>query len=206
MPAEDRRRICADSLDCWKGDFASSGIKASSVSLEGHRAAPGLLKLAKEHDVDLIVAGTQSKSGSERLLLGSTAEQLIRNAECLVLTVGPNAKLAGDVPLAFQSIVYATDFSVKAVKAAAFALSFAQDSGARLYFCYVSSAPGDAANKSLDGAFLSALQKMIPESSYDWCSPECVVEHGDTARAILELANRVKADLIVLVLAGPRSG
>ncbi len=49
-----------------------------------------------------------------------------------------------------------------------------------------------------DSAFLKALQRMIPEGSYDWCSPECVVEHGDAATAILHLAERVHADLIVL--------
>jgi hypothetical protein len=39
---------------------------------------------------------------------------------------------------------------------------------------------------------------MIPESSYDRCSPECVVELGNSADAILRLAERVQADLIVL--------
>ena len=142
----------------------------------------------------------QSKSGVERLILGSTAEQLIRSAKCPVLTVGPNAKGPGDAPLVFQTIVYATDFSPEAAKAAIYALSFAQDSGARLYFCYVLGlqAATSWTREVLDRAFQTALKKMIPESSYDWCNPECVVEHGDAAEAILELAERVQADLIVL--------
>ncbi len=118
--------------------------------------------------------------------------------------MGPNAKPAGEGPLAFQTIVYATDFSAGAAKAAAYALSFAQDSGAHLVFCYVRSGnpgsdPGQSAvRESLDRGFEAALKQLIPESSYDWCSPEVVVEHGDAGQAILSLAARVKADLIVL--------
>jgi len=52
--------------------------------------------------------------------------------------------------------------------------------------------------KQLDSRFKAALKRMIPESSYEWCSPQTVVEHGEASKAILELAGRVKADLIVL--------
>jgi nucleotide-binding universal stress UspA family protein len=200
LPVNERRRIANENLERLRDDYSASEIDVRTISPEGHRPSAGLLKVAKEHEVDLIVAGTQSKSGVERLILGSTAEQLIRNAKCPVLTVGPNAKPPGDAPLVFQTIVYATDFSAEAAKAAVYALSFAQDSGAHLYFCYVLGLQTATSWKRefLDGAFQSALKRMIPESSYDWCSPECVVEHGDAAEAILELATRVHADLIVL--------
>lgn len=200
LPVKERLRIANEDLERLRDDFSASGINARTISPEGHRPSVGLLKVAKEHEVDLIVAGTHSKSGVAKLILGSTAEQLIRNAECPVLTVGPNARTPGDAPLAFQTIVSAADFSAEAAKAAVYALSFAQDSGAHLYFCYVFGVQTATSwNRELvDGAFQSALKRMIPETSYDWCNPECVVEHGDAAKAILELAERVKADLIVL--------
>jgi hypothetical protein len=47
---------------------------------EGHRPFAALLRIAKEHQVDMVVAGTESKLGVERLILGSTAEELIRSA------------------------------------------------------------------------------------------------------------------------------
>ena len=200
LPVNERRRTANEDLERLRDDLSASGINARTTLAEGHRPFATLLKIAKDHEVDLIVAGTESKSGVERLILGSTAEEVIRNAECPVLTVGPNAKIPSDSPLAFQTIVYATDFSAEAAKAAVYALSFAQDSGAHLYFCYVLGLQTDATAKKefLEGAFQSALERMIPESSYDWCSPECVVEHGNAAKAILELAERVHADLIVL--------
>jgi nucleotide-binding universal stress UspA family protein len=200
LPVGERRQASKEGLEKLQARLSSHGVITRTVSLEAHRPAPALLEVAKEHKVDLLVAGTQSKSGLERLLLGSTAEQLVRNAECPVLTVGPKARVPDDEPLVFRTIVYATDFSGEAAKAAVYALSFAEDSQARLYSCYVRSNESEspAVTELLDGDFLRALTQMIPKSSYDWCSPECVVEHGDAAAAILGVADRVHADLIIL--------
>jgi nucleotide-binding universal stress UspA family protein len=169
LPVKERGQINNENLERLRNEFSASGIDAKTVSPEGHRPYAALLEVATEHEVDLIVTGTQSKSSLERLVLGSTAEELIRNAACLVLTVGPKVKPLGDCPLVFRTIVYATDFSVEATKAAIYALSFAEDSGAHLYFCYVrSSQKGSPAESDiLDGAFQKAMKKMVPESSYD---------------------------------------
>jgi len=44
-------------------------------------------EFAVKNNVDLIVVGSQGKSGLERVLLGSVAESIIRMAECMVLVV-----------------------------------------------------------------------------------------------------------------------
>ncbi len=198
LPVKERRRLVEDNLKRLKEDFSASGINVQTISTEGHRASVSLLKIVREQRMDLIVAGTRSKSGMERQLLGSTAEQLIRNAACPVLTVGPHAKQPP--PLFFERIVYATDFLLEAAKAAVYALLFAEDSGAHLYVCHVLE-PQETRTKMRplpESAFHSALKRIIPDSSYDWCNPECVVEHGEATKAILEFATRVHADLIVL--------
>jgi len=107
LMVKERRQIISENLERLRDDFSASGIDAQTTSPEDHRPVAGLLKVAKEHEVDLIVAGAHSKSGVERLILGSKAEQLIRNAKCPVLTAGPNANVPSDSPLAFQAIVYA---------------------------------------------------------------------------------------------------
>lgn len=199
VPAKERRRTSDETLEQVREEFSAAGLKARAIWREGHRPHAAVLKAARADDADLIVAGTQSKWGIERLVLGSTAEELIRGASCPVLTVGPNAKGPGPGPMVFRTIVYATDFSAEAAKAAAYALSFAQDSGAHLYLCYVMGAQvGSEKREILDAPFKTALRRLVPESSYDWCCPEVVVEHGDAGPAILELAERVDADLIVL--------
>jgi nucleotide-binding universal stress UspA family protein len=177
---------------------AISGVKVISRAVEGFLIAPLILEAANESKADLIVMGTTAKHGLEKFVLGSTAEEVIRRAACPVLTVGPQVPKAADAPLAFQRIIYMTDFSPRAAKAVSYALSFAQDSGANLYLCHVieeeeMSIPGASA-----AAFIASLKKLIPESAYDWCNPECVVEHGKAVEVVLELLKRVKSDLIVL--------
>jgi nucleotide-binding universal stress UspA family protein len=49
-----------------------------------------IVDLADRKDVDLIVVGTHGHSGLTRLLLGSTAEKIVREADCAVLTVTPD--------------------------------------------------------------------------------------------------------------------
>lgn len=49
-----------------------------------------ILKFAQEENIDLIVIGTHGRKGLDRVLFGSTAERVVRNASCPVLTVrGP---------------------------------------------------------------------------------------------------------------------
>jgi universal stress protein A len=48
-----------------------------------------IIKYAEEQDVDVIVVGTQGRSGLSHWLLGSTAEKVVRKSPCPVLTVHP---------------------------------------------------------------------------------------------------------------------
>ncbi len=198
-PATKRLPAAQERLERVTHEFAAAGIQAKAVLRRGHRPYFDLLNIAKADGADLIIVGTQSKTGLARIL-GSTAESLIRSAPVPVLTIGPQAELSSKGSLVFRNIVYATDFSTESAKASAFALSFAQDSGANLYFCYVLGyeAKNSCTKDFLDKGFERALNRMVPQSAYDWCNPECVVEHGDATEAILELAEAKQADLIVL--------
>ena len=49
--------------------------------------APTIVKKAKEWPADLIVIASHGRSGVPRALLGSVAEEVIRNAPCPVLVV-----------------------------------------------------------------------------------------------------------------------
>jgi nucleotide-binding universal stress UspA family protein len=46
-----------------------------------------ILRSAKENNCDLIVMGTHGRTGLNRLLMGSVAEEVVRKAPCLVVTV-----------------------------------------------------------------------------------------------------------------------
>lgn len=46
-----------------------------------------ILEYAADHEIDLIVMGTQGRTGLDRFLLGSTTEKVVRTSEIPVLTV-----------------------------------------------------------------------------------------------------------------------
>jgi nucleotide-binding universal stress UspA family protein len=54
-------------------------------------------RVAESSKADLIVMGTVGRSGLTRLVMGSVAEDVSRNAECPVLTVRSKAALAHEV-------------------------------------------------------------------------------------------------------------
>ncbi len=180
-------------------ELASQGIDVETVLRKAMDPVAEILQ-ATHQGSPLLVIGTRGHKALVRLVLGSTAEQLIHKAPCPVLTIGP-AVQAPKVPLCFQRIVCATDFSPEAARACVFALSLAQAFGAHLYLCHVLPEPGDIHrmdDHELNTKFTSLLQSLLPEVACASCEPECVLEHGFAADGILLLAQRLKADLIVL--------
>ena len=59
----------------------------STEVLTGAMTATAIVDVARERGADLIVMGTHGRRGLAHLLLGSVAEQVVRTAECPVLTV-----------------------------------------------------------------------------------------------------------------------
>jgi nucleotide-binding universal stress UspA family protein len=50
-----------------------------------------IIKYAKDNQIDMIVIGTNGRSGMEHMMFGSTAEKVVRKAHCPVLSVKPAA-------------------------------------------------------------------------------------------------------------------
>jgi len=48
-----------------------------------------IIKYARDHEIDLIVVGTHGRGAIAHMLMGSTAERIVRHAPCPVLTVRP---------------------------------------------------------------------------------------------------------------------
>jgi nucleotide-binding universal stress UspA family protein len=79
------------------------GIPVSHVLLQGDPATE-IVRYGRDAQMDLIVMGTHGRTGVERLLLGSVAEKVLRDASCSVLVVklprGMPVTHAGDVQTA----------------------------------------------------------------------------------------------------------
>jgi nucleotide-binding universal stress UspA family protein len=200
IPLDDMRRSSSIEMERLLQEFSTEGVKATAHALEAHNPAAAIVGLAEQLKADLIVAGTHSRHGLSRAIVGSCAEGIIRHAICPVLTVGPMAKAPSNQAFSFNAIVFATNFDDDAAAKASKAFAFAQDSAAKIYLCHVLEHPGKDISQTLELQFKfeTALQKIIPQAAYDWCGPECVVEQGKAAAHILALAKRVGADLIIL--------
>jgi len=66
------------------------GVNARGEVVTGY-AAEEILHIAEEEKVDMIVMGTHGRRGIDRILFGSVAERVVKNAECPVLTVRPGS-------------------------------------------------------------------------------------------------------------------
>jgi nucleotide-binding universal stress UspA family protein len=70
-----------------KSEAEKAGIAVSTVIEGGFSAADNIVQHASKNNVDMIVLGHKSKSGLERLLVGSVAGKVVTYAPCSVLVV-----------------------------------------------------------------------------------------------------------------------
>jgi nucleotide-binding universal stress UspA family protein len=112
--AADIRARAKSRLHCQAEAVRRRGLAVDCVLGLGS-AADVVIETADGRGADIVVAGTRGRTGLKRLLLGSTAAHLIRNARCPVLIVHPSD--AG-TPRPARRVLVPTDFSEDAVLAA----------------------------------------------------------------------------------------
>jgi len=70
-----------------KSEAEKAGIAVKTIIEAGYSAAENIVKHAGKNSIDLIVVGHKSKTGMERLLVGSVAGKVVTYAPCSVLVV-----------------------------------------------------------------------------------------------------------------------
>ena len=164
-----------------------------------------LFKLIGRFKIDLIVLGTRGRTGVMKVLLGSTAESIFRQAPCPVLTVGPKF---GRAPLEKgpKRILYSTGFQPQSLAAGDYALSIAQEQHGHLAMLHViREVPNDSPHlrKQLEKEAKEKLHLLVPPDAQLEAPPDLFVDFGSPANAILKLTKHWKADLIVLGVRRP---
>ena len=102
-----QRKWAEDTLEARCGQLRESGIKAR-WRLEVGVPFEEIVKAAEEEHADMIVMGTHGRSGLNRLLLGSVAEQVVRLALCPVLAAHAGG-YPGGVSISPTGDVYVDD-------------------------------------------------------------------------------------------------
>jgi nucleotide-binding universal stress UspA family protein len=154
-------------------------------------------KAIEKNKIDLLVMGTHARRGVRKLLLGSVAEELFREVMCPVMTIGPDA-LFCDTPFTeFKHVLYATALNPLSKVTARYAEGLAREYKAKLTVLHILS-PKEKNGVGRERESLQKLQSLVPAWPELNGTPEYLVEHGDTSEVILDTADLVQADLIVL--------
>lgn len=155
----------------------------------------------RKNDVDLVVAGTHGRGEMKKFFLGSVAEEIFRQANCPVLTVGPAVPGETAKKVDFRNILFATNFGKADRAALDYALSLSQEHAAKLTLVHViedAAAHTDEGLRRQRDLFLQRMREMVPADVENWCKPEFRVTFGAAPEEIISMAEETKADLLVM--------
>ena len=157
----------------------------------------------QQYAADLLVVGTSSRAGLTKLLLGSVAEELIRESPCPVLTAGPQVMTLASGGV--HNILCATDFSLASARATEFALCLATEYEAHLTLVHVMEGLPHTSPHLAVQLMHERMRETVPAELGLFHEPEIVVETGPVGEKVLGLASDWSADLIVMGLRGAGS-
>ena len=191
---------------------ALTGIEYKFIVRRGE-LWPELREIIRQESTDLLVVGTHGRHGVGKLLFGSVAEQIFRQASCPVLTFGPHSD---DLPWfgpssPSRTFLFATDFGPASRHGLPQAIAAANHFGAKLAFLSIVSAARSHTDEGLKNrqadAYLRTLQRLTEladDAGLD-LRPEVYAEFESerpVSEKILETADRLRADLIIMGLHG----
>jgi nucleotide-binding universal stress UspA family protein len=198
-----------------------NGLRPEPRQVPGDPAAC-ISKIAQEANATLIVMGTHGRTGWNRLLLGSAAEKVVREAPCPVLTVRvTESEEPGEFParVRLNRLLVPIDFSECAQEAFEFAAMLARKLGVGVRLVHASEPaayPLDfkllhvSDEKALQARVRERLQELVSVLKDNGITAESVCELGTPTEVILTQtegrpAERVEpADAIVMGTHGRR--
>lgn len=164
----------------------------------------GILSYAREHHIDLIVMGTHGRTGIDHLLGGSVAEEVVRHAECPVITIrcqsnwrGPrdSARVLLPVDLTEQQALSSALDLVRLFGTEVDVLHVVEEAVLpTIYGVEPLSAGGPLYIERTHGA----LCKLLERQDLEGLSVHTHVNVGSPGRRIIEFAREADHDLIIM--------
>jgi len=176
-----------------------AGVRCEIVVRPG-LPADQILAFTGERAIDRIVMGTHSPGPIGKLLVGSVAEAVLRNATIPVCIVGPDVVDGAYRKFATRSILTAVSLQETSHTVAAFAAELAAQHNARLILQHVIRPQERVevlAGRSIDQIEADMLS-MIPIELQNSIEAQAIVLPGDPTEELLYQARTQQADLIVL--------
>lgn len=195
--AEERLSLAQSALD----------LSATTRMLEGKPDA-ALVAHAAESRAELIVTGTQGRTGLAHVLLGSVAERIARTADVPVLTVPTNAPVGPDGRFSPKRLLVPVDLGPGSADALRTAVSLAAVSDGRVCAVYAWQMPfyfaagselAIEAQRREEGRFDAFVRETLHALH---AQVDRVCRHGAPGEVIREAAAEQRSDLVVMATAG----
>ena len=201
---------------CEKGKQELQELVRSNTLAEGSlpelvveqgNAADSILTFATKLRADAIVMGTHGRRGYDRMMLGSVAERVMRNAPCPVLVVNkPPDDLSTASNEAGQEhrlhhILFCTDFSENSERALNYAISATTEYDAELTLLHVL----EEKPAKTDQAIITAtqeLERLIPAEVRKRLNTRFAVRVGKPYEQIIQFAEEAHPDMVAMGVRG----
>lgn len=161
-----------------------------------------LASVIRDLGIDLVVIGTQGRTGLGKFMLGSVAEIVFRQAICPVLTIGPHVVRSSAHGWEMANVLLPTDFTPESLAAWPLAFALARERHARLTLLNVLErrrGPEDLVDRQrYVESTVRTLQDQVPFGLSESCGLTYEVTEGAPAEEILRVAKERDCDLIVL--------
>lgn len=187
-----------------------AGLEVEPVIVEGEPAHE-IANAVRDYDIDLVTVVTHGRRGLSRALWGSTAEEIIAEAPCPVLTIRPPQHdfvehRGQQTEIALNRILLATNFRPSSIAATQVARELAGASNAELRAVYVIGDYFEQISVLFPEGGRSALSRMRAEvedrmQTFAGEGGGTVLTHiaeGRPYAEIVRLAAETDADLIVI--------
>jgi nucleotide-binding universal stress UspA family protein len=177
-------------------------VVVKRVLLEGDPARC-IVAHAHAERVGLIVMPTHGYGPFRRFILGSVTAKVLHDADCPVLT-GVHLEEAPPMEsITFRNVLVAVDLGDQSARTLEWANWMASSCGARLHLVHVTASIEGHAGEYHDPEWRDHLAGQVKEEiakleQRAGTKAELVVESGDAPKVICSLAERIKADVLVI--------
>ncbi|MDH4230980.1 MAG: universal stress protein [Nitrospirota bacterium] len=193
------QKLCSQAKDMVQKEF---GIEIESLVCEGEPHEV-IARTAQEKNADLIAMGTHGRRGIKRFIMGSVTSGVIGNASCDVLVVKKQCTACTGV---YESLLVPFDGSEFSKKALSHARALSKDDGAEITALYVipryeemiGFMKTDAIKDSLYREAGRIIEMAKEGVTGNGATLATAIEEGHAADKIVEMANKMKSDLIVI--------
>ncbi|MHB1935559.1 MAG: universal stress protein [Acidobacteriaceae bacterium] len=193
----DLGHAMSEDLDRLSKQINETGISSRAVLLEGS-VTSAIEEMVLSHKPDLIVLGTHGAHNIERLILGSTAEAILRFVSCPVMTIGPRCASTPVKPTGFQTILYATALSPRVESALCYAAAFAGSAKTHIELVHAVEQIDAKSIHDIESGFLEQEKVLAAQLKDSTSKVTSHLVYGEPVEAIIDRARKSEADLLIL--------